>query len=304
MSPAGGATPVLILEAVSCELCGSASHEKVLVENGAWNQALQLVRCTSCNLVFTNPRPTSESIGLLYSAENYASHTASAEYCLTGEASKNQFQLGLRSLAAIQGPPVRLIDVGCGTGHFLEMAARQDGWAVSGVEISEFAAAEAARLAGCSVHAGTLESAQFPACSFDTATLWYILEHADHPKALLAEVHRIVRPEGLVLIAVPNLRYLLLKSRLLRRLGRDARVMHLGEHLFQYTEETLAKLLRATGFEIILEQVAAPFDRGSWLRSVAKKLAAHALRLIHFLTGRNFGGLLLIARRKPLVSSN
>jgi 2-polyprenyl-3-methyl-5-hydroxy-6-metoxy-1,4-benzoquinol methylase len=200
-------------------------------------------------------------------------------------------------------PPVQLLDVGCGTGHFLELASRIEGWEVTGVELSDYAAKEATQRVGCPVHVGTLDAAAFPSETFDVVTLWYVLEHVAHPKALLVEVHRVLQPNGIVLVAVPNLHYLRIKRSLLGLVSKAEGMFHLDEHLFHYTPKTLARLLEATGFELTMQRVAEPFFFNRGLSDVAKRLALFSVQAVLRLTGVNLGGILVYARKATSNSS-
>jgi 2-polyprenyl-3-methyl-5-hydroxy-6-metoxy-1,4-benzoquinol methylase len=286
-----------LVEHVACELCGSTEHEVVIIEDAYLAPQMRLVRCRRCGLAFTNPRPTEEALEYVYSAENYVAHTGSAVYCLTGEASRGGFSSALNLLTEMIQPPVQLLDVGCGAGHFLGLASRIEGWEVTGVELSGYVAQEAAKRVGCPVHVGALDTVAFPPESFDVITLWYVLEHVSHPKEVLAEVNRILRSNGVVLIAVPNLHYLRIKRSLLRLVNRGEGMLHLDEHLFQYTPKTLAMFLEATGFEPAVYRVAEPFFFGRRLSDVGKRIALFGVRVVFRLTGFNFGGILMVARK-------
>jgi 2-polyprenyl-3-methyl-5-hydroxy-6-metoxy-1,4-benzoquinol methylase len=286
-----------LVEHVACELCGSTDYEVMVVEDAYLAPHMRLVRCRRCGLAFTNPRPTAEALEYVYSAENYVAHTGSAVYCLTGEASRGGFSSGLDLLTKMVQPPVQLLDVGCGTGHFLGLASRVEGWEVTGVELSDYAAQEAAKRVGCPVHVGTLDAVVFPPETFHVITLWYVLEHVLHPKDLLAEVNRILRPNGVVLIAVPNLHFLRIKRSLLRLVNKGQGMLHLDEHLFHYTPKTLGMLLEATGFEPAVYRVAEPFFFGRRLSDIGKRIALFGVRVVFRLTGFNFGGILMVARK-------
>lgn len=293
--------PYDVLEQVSCEMCGSVHHEVMIVEDAYLAPNMRLVRCNRCGLAFTNPRPTEKALEYVYSAENYVAHTASAAYCLTGEASRGQFLSALDVLRPTIKDDVHLLDVGCGTGHFLSLASRVKGWEVTGVEPSEYAAERASRQLGSPVHVGELEAVGFPSDSFDIVTLWYVLEHAAHPKALLREVGRVLRPKGIVVMSVPNLHYLLTKRAALRLVKMGEGMLHLDEHLFHYTPKTLVKLLEVTGFSPIVHGVAEPFIRGDGTIAVLKRLAFLGFRAAFRLTGKNIGGIFMCARKKSAV---
>jgi SAM-dependent methyltransferase len=95
----------------------------------------------------------------------------------------------------------RMLDVGCGNGRFLT-SMRRFGWAVEGVEFSE-AGVTAARLSDLKVHHGDLASAGFADDSFDLITARHVIEHIPEPHPFMAELVRVLRPRGRLVIETP-----------------------------------------------------------------------------------------------------
>ncbi len=138
-------------------------------------------------------------------------------------------------------PGARLLDIGCGRGDFL-LACRQRGWTVTGVEQSQSPAMAAAVASGIDVY-GPEELDRLPTGGFDVVTLWHVLEHLADPRATLATVRRLLRPNGAVLIEVPNF------GSWQARLGGPV-WFHLDvpRHLYQFDQASLHDLLRRCGF--------------------------------------------------------
>jgi SAM-dependent methyltransferase len=135
----------------------------------------------------------------------------------------------------------RLLDVGCGAGSLLA-AARRAGWEAEGTELS-LGAVEHVRREGLKVFHGELAEAQYPSGYFDVVTASEILEHVPDPRAMLAEVARILRPGGTFWATTPHGR------------GLSARVLGLRwsmvsppEHLHLFSLEGVRRMLRETGF--------------------------------------------------------
>ena len=193
------------------------------------------------------------------------------------------------ALLARLRPTGRLLDVGTHCGFFLRLA-RGMSWELHGVEPSP--AAEIAReFFGLDVRRAYLEEAAFPAESFDVITLIDLIEHEEAPHALLAELRRILKPDGLIFIKTPNARYNLFKYRLLHRvLGlQQIEIFDAKEHVVQYTRQTLGRVLQASGLEIIHELVPYPIQDGAaW--KCALRWVAYLLARAHFsLSGGDFG---------------
>lgn len=111
----------------------------------------------------------------------------------------------IRQIAALLGRApqgMRLLDVGCSSGAFLA-SAKKLGCDVQGVEPAT-RAAESARALGLEVFNGTLQQACFDEGRFDAVTLFEVIEHLTAPIALLQEVHRVLRPGGILLVGTGN----------------------------------------------------------------------------------------------------
>lgn len=95
----------------------------------------------------------------------------------------------------------RMLDVGCGNGRYLT-TMRTLGWDVQGVEFSE-SGVQACLMSGLRVHHGDLASAGFADGSFDLVTARHVIEHIPEPQAFMAELTRILRPGGRLVIETP-----------------------------------------------------------------------------------------------------
>jgi ubiquinone/menaquinone biosynthesis C-methylase UbiE len=101
------------------------------------------------------------------------------------------------------GRPLRLLDLGCGTGRLTPALADAFGGPVTGVEPSEKMLAQARSLAahpGVTYQAGAAESLPFAAGTFDAALLYFVWHHVTGKAAGAAELHRVVRPGGRLLV--------------------------------------------------------------------------------------------------------
>jgi SAM-dependent methyltransferase len=136
----------------------------------------------------------------------------------------------------------RLLDVGCSYGFFLD-SARQRGWTVTGVEPAAVPAAHAKAEYGLDVHVGVLEDAGLRAGSYDVVTIRHVLEHVPDPLETLRQAHSLTAPNGLLLVAVPNL-----GSLPGRWLGRDWWWIDPPTHLTYFEQRTLGDMLERAGF--------------------------------------------------------
>jgi 2-polyprenyl-3-methyl-5-hydroxy-6-metoxy-1,4-benzoquinol methylase len=140
-----------------------------------------------------------------------------------------------------------LIDVGCGSGYFLDLA-RNGGFDVLGIEPFPAEAKHARELYNVDVVSGDSALRDLEP-RYDVATMWNVLEHSRNPVELVTEVGRVLRPGGVVLIEVPNMllwRYLV---PLRRWLGTKGPGLILYEHINHFTPRSLTAVLRQAGFK-------------------------------------------------------
>jgi 2-polyprenyl-3-methyl-5-hydroxy-6-metoxy-1,4-benzoquinol methylase len=137
----------------------------------------------------------------------------------------------------------RLLEVGCGAGHFLA-AAQRAGFEAWGTEISQSGLVRL-KEQGFHVLAGALPELALPSHHFDAVVLFEVLEHLEDPQAYLVECRRILRAGGVVLLTTPNF-----GSLSQRLLAERWRVVD-PEHLVLFTKQGLRHVLKRTGFKPI-----------------------------------------------------
>lgn len=154
------------------------------------------------DLLQTNPMPAEEILGRYYQSENYISHT---------DGKRNLFERLYQSVKRIALRKKvdllfkqnivagSLLDIGCGTGDFL-VEAKKRGWNVTGFEPSEKASGFASKK-GIEI---IPQLSALPNHSFDVITLWHVLEHVPNLDEQISELHRLLKADGKLIVAVPN----------------------------------------------------------------------------------------------------
>jgi SAM-dependent methyltransferase len=146
-----------------------------------------------------------------------------------------------------------MLDVGCSFGYVIE-AGKRLGMSAAGVDISQYAV-EVCQSRGYRAKAATLEQLPFADGEFDLVMMKHVLEHTPDPRRALAEVRRVLSPNGVTLIAVPDLEYW--KGLYQRRGYRYFRPDDLGQqHYVYYTLPSLSRLLGECGFELMAHSKA------------------------------------------------
>jgi 2-polyprenyl-3-methyl-5-hydroxy-6-metoxy-1,4-benzoquinol methylase len=136
----------------------------------------------------------------------------------------------------------RILDIGCATGYFLD-AARERGWDVYGVDLSEYSSGIArSKLGDDRIFTGTVEEAGFEDDFFDVVVMTDVLEHVTDVRSFTTEVARILKTGGLTAITTPNPR-----SVSCRLMGTHWPHYKL-EHLLYFSPQALSLVLEPLGF--------------------------------------------------------
>jgi ubiquinone/menaquinone biosynthesis C-methylase UbiE len=212
-----------------------------------------VVTCTRCDLRYTRPLPDEDELAELYPETYYVSNRGN---WLSADVLRRAFEQSVQwrhRQALLRRPPGRILDVGCGSGNFLA-ALRRKGWEVYATEFSD-AAVAMARNRGITVHHGSVEDARYSDDFFDAITMWHVLEHVPAPRETLDELRRILKPDGLLVIEVPDS-----ASLTFRLCRRDWMGLDIPRHLQHFTPATLVRLLNDTGFTPVSRQTFHHWD--------------------------------------------
>jgi 2-polyprenyl-3-methyl-5-hydroxy-6-metoxy-1,4-benzoquinol methylase len=269
---------------VTCNLCGG--KETSLVQ--ACEPPYSVVKCRTCGLVYTNPQPDFAMLTDHYQEEYYR------EWIQKQAAPRlSLWKKRVRTIARYKTPG-RLLDVGCGIGTFLDVA-KKSGWEVAGTEVSGYAVRYIKETYGISVEKGLFEQLNFPEKHFDIITFWHSLEHVADPAANLVHARTLLKDNGFLVVACPNVNnyimyflYRLVKGRRLQLFSPDAK----EQHLYHFSEATIKQLARKCGFRIKkfgpdLSKVTAPKKIIDWITAV-----------LFFLTRKNIGEAFVLIAEK------
>lgn len=157
----------------------------------------------------------------------------------------------------LAAPAPRLLDVGCGPGHFMAFM-RQRGWCAEGVEPSTDAAERAAGL-------GFLVFPSIQACgtagggTYDAVTLLNVLEHVFDPIELVNTLTSVVAPHGLLVIRVPN-DFSVLQECAQATLGKEPWWIAAPDHVNYFSFDSLGRLLEGNGFRVVERHADFPME--------------------------------------------
>ena len=182
-----------------CPICGSALSGLKLcpVALSAPEPVYDLVECSCCHARFLDPLPDSAALSRFYAPHYYGSDWYKQE--------EKGRMFARHMLRCDDGDRMeRLLDVGCGTGHFIRAVADSSGWEAHGVEISPEAASYAKNELSLDVRCGELMDAGYPDQFFDFIRVNNVIEHVRNPLWFIRECRRILRKGGRLYLSVPN----------------------------------------------------------------------------------------------------
>ncbi len=215
----------------------------------------ELIYNEELEMLETFPQPSSEKLPHYYKSEDYISHTDAKRnifekvyHVVKGIALKRKLAL----INEVSGGKNSLLDVGCGTGDFLQVAVNA-GWNISGIEPNDQARNSANKKTNNSVYdVGHLSN--FEAQTFDVITLWHVLEHLPNLDAHFKILRKLLKPEGILIIAVPN--YKSFDAKLYKEFWAAYDV---PRHLWHFSQNSITLLGKKVNLEII-KTVPMKFD--------------------------------------------
>ncbi|HIJ86961.1 MAG TPA: class I SAM-dependent methyltransferase [Desulfuromonadales bacterium] len=258
----------------SCSMCGRpvvvfAAH------TGAGEKKYSVCYCEACVLGKTVPSPDDATLHELHSTQYYRNgegvrFATPFEWLVEGMRRWRVYRL---SHFVRNG---RALDIGCGSGRFLR-ALRHSGWEVAGLELNDDTAT-AAR----TVHGLMVETAlgAFTDESFDLISITHVLEHIRDPRQMLADCGRLLKPGGVIAVAVPNI------DSWQARWTRDGWFhLDLPRHLWHFSEGWLSATLNECGFEVLkARRLDLAHNIFGWLQSLLNSLGLRYNRFYSFLS--------------------
>lgn len=231
----------------SCPVCKQIEIEKHLEVEDFFlsHETFNIYICKHCGFLFTQDRPPAAELQKYYQSESYISHSNTKKGMLAFLYQQVRQYTLRRKFSMIESSHKKgvLLDIGCGTGEFLQMGRRR-GWTVQGIEPSPVARDFARNKYGLDV-SGESELRNLPSGHFDVITLWHVLEHVASLSESIQNLIRILKEDGLLVIAVPN------------AASKDAAIYKqfwaaydVPRHLYHFTPSSLRLLLNQQGLEV------------------------------------------------------
>jgi 2-polyprenyl-3-methyl-5-hydroxy-6-metoxy-1,4-benzoquinol methylase len=249
------------------------SEQPVLVckDHTVSGEFFELRKAKDLDLLATFPQPNLERLPDYYKSEFYISHTDSKRgfFDKIYQQVKNlMLSRKLNWIAQEKTGTVKILDVGAGTGDFLS-AAKKRGWEVFGAEPNSGARALASKK-GVELEE---ETRGFSSGSFDVITMWHVLEHVPNLEEQIEELYRLLKPDGLLVIAVPNF-----KSDDAQKYKEHWAAYDVPRHLYHFSPSAIEKIFNSSGF-LLTSQKGLFFD-SFYVSLLSEKYASGASNIL------------------------
>jgi SAM-dependent methyltransferase len=247
------------METVPCPICGSTVSSRFMDVpdrfDATGEKRWTLVQCPCSGFIMLNPRPGPQEIGAFYPSGLYGPHLSGSGPASPGTRAylaARRLLLRYRASFVLKNSrtplhELSILEVGCSTGELLGFLNRKKGiplTRLAGIETDAAAAVHAREQFGLDIHP------EIPGCAweqraFDRIVLWHALEHIHAIGETLERLKRLLRKDGVMVIALPN--PACPEAALYREnwVAWDA-----PRHLYHFTPGTLEKLLEKHGLRI------------------------------------------------------
>lgn len=221
----------------------NTKHFLNVKDHSVSQETFELLYDESLDMLITHPQPSLEKLPSYYESVDYISHTDGNKSVfekmyqfVKGIALKNKLKL-----INTQSSKGRILDIGAGVGDFLQVA-KNDGWETIGIEPS----AKAKTIAKSKGVSFVEDLSQLENNSFDIITMWHVLEHVPDLENQIKELKRLLKPNGTVIIAVPNF-----KSHDALHYGKYWAAYDVPIHLWHFSKTAIKKLFAKEDLHLV-----------------------------------------------------
>jgi 2-polyprenyl-3-methyl-5-hydroxy-6-metoxy-1,4-benzoquinol methylase len=230
-----------------CPICNHTEQAEFLIcqDFTVSKKKFPIVTCGACGFAFTSPRPEENELGRYYESDEYISHSNTSKGLISSLYQRVRKHTLAKKLQLVnrESPKGLLLDIGCGTGEFLN-TVKKDGWKTLGIEPSLSARKQGIEKYQLDVREESGLNNLAPG-SFDVITMWHVMEHVPHLRDRVKKLQELLKDGGVLIVAVPN------------RTSHDAEhykefwaAYDVPRHLWHFRPQDMRALMDQNGFEV------------------------------------------------------
>lgn len=234
----------------SCPVCSSTQIALFITAEDytVSREKFSIYKCAKCTCAFTQDVPSAEEIGPFYASEQYISHSntqaglVNSLYHLVRKRTLKSKLALVKNVTSVQQGSI--LDIGCGTGAFLH-TMEEAGWESTGLEPDTTARENAKKNYGIEpLPPGKLFNLKQE--TFDAIAMWHVLEHVHQLHEYVAQIKKLLKANGRLIIAVPNY-----TSKDAAHYGAAWAAWDVPRHLYHFSPQSMQKLMELQGMKVI-----------------------------------------------------
>lgn len=223
----------------SCIICNNDAKGKTFIKT----DELSFLKCPECNLIWRiHPKEDLTE----YDDKEYFSRFYEDKRARRVQKSKQQ----IKQIERYIPDKGNLLEIGCSMGYFLQ-AAKENGWQATGIDVGSYAVEHCKKL-GFEAHLMSAAELEKIGKTYDVIVMRHVFEHLPNPIEQLQLFSKPLNPNGLLMINVPNGRYI--KGRILKEKYKFFSSKHVGlQHYFYYNPANLKILLEQNNYKVLMK---------------------------------------------------
>lgn len=239
-----------------CPVCSSNKIIRTISTQDYFltNETFDILTCSECSFAMTYPIPEPSDLPKYYQSENYLSHTAAKKGAINSlyQILRNINLKRKYKLVSKYKSNGQILDIGCGTGELLNYFSNKN-WQVQGIEPN----LEARNFAIKQYKLEIFPEEKLPnltAKKFDIITMWHVLEHVPDFNLRLSQIKKLLKPNGTIFIAVPNI-----NSPDAKYYGQYWAALDVPRHLHHFSSKSIKEVAKRNELNLV-EMVPMKMD--------------------------------------------